>query len=666
MPKASYPFTKLCLDAGIVTSRPSSAWFQLRGVSEPSAVGAKIEVFAAHAWAYSNVDYVDGEPSTPKWVALPPALLKILLGVCVYPYKRIGEDPYIAVKYLNLVRTPPPSPSPGGGASTGGAGGAAPLSLGGAAPLSPGGAAPLSLGGAAPPTPGGSIPPGGGGALAPPSAGAGPPTPVMQLPPGCPPVVGPPPLKVPCYGLGPAAAIAASGNTSAAVAALLANPAFASGFDQVIQAMTPVAASALLGGGGAPIPPPPYRPAALLSPHRGAPPAPRLMAAPSALRASCALTFADIRACLGPEYHQLFDASGDWSSREKADFLRASAGTRVGSPEALALGLDARPPYTFLEHLNQALPLGDDLSKRLGERLARVARFALHVSDPHAYRSRDDAERAVQIRYWTAFCAEQRLGAEVPASRLQPVLNVIRGHFMDRLAAVGDLFCQVGLLDLVPMLVQQNTDLDALLATQQHRISALLEHSLDRGATCNTEWMEFLHPFFRDILSVGSVTTAAKRVADALTIASAALPLGSAPPQPAPQPQPHTQMRAALTTPAPPGGTAPTAKAAPRPAFIGAPSSAEIVGARLAVWASPPRGLLCRACPGRLHTYWECPARYAADLGASCPGFDTHGAPVPGDWVGGELTPAACAAWKVYLVRHHLTRAARAPAVPAF
>ena len=242
MPKASYPFTKLCLDAGIVTSRPSSAWFQLRGVSEPSAVGAKIEVFAAHAWAYSNVDYVDGEPSTPKWVALPPALLKFLLGVCVYPYKRIGDDLYIAaVKYLNLVRTPPPSPSPGGGASTGGAGGAAPLSLGGAAP----------------PTPGGSIPPGGGGALAPPSAGAGPPTPVMQLPPGCPPVVGPPPLKVPCYGLGPAAAIAASGNTSAAVAALLANPAFASGFDQVIQAMTPVAASALLGGGGAPIPPPP-------------------------------------------------------------------------------------------------------------------------------------------------------------------------------------------------------------------------------------------------------------------------------------------------------------------------------------------------------------------------------------------------------------------------
>ena len=161
MPKASYPFTKLCLDAGIVTSRPSSAWFQLRGVSEPSAVGAKIEVFAAHAWAYSIVDYVDGEPSTPKWIALPPALLKFLLGVCVYPYKRIGDDPYIAaVKYLNLVRTPPPSPSPGGGASTGGAGGAA--------PLSPGGAAPLSLGGAAPLTPGGSIPPGGGGALAPP------------------------------------------------------------------------------------------------------------------------------------------------------------------------------------------------------------------------------------------------------------------------------------------------------------------------------------------------------------------------------------------------------------------------------------------------------------------------------------------------------------------
>jgi hypothetical protein len=216
------------------------------------------------------------------------------------------------------------------------------------------------------------------------------------------------------------------------------------------------------------------------------------------------------------------------------------------------------------------------------------------------------------------------------------------------------------------MLVQQNSDLDALLATQQHRIGALLDHSLDRGATCNTEWMEFLHPFFRDILSVGSITTAAKRVADALTIASAALPPGSAPPHPALQPQLQAQTRAAPSAPAPSGAAAPAAKAAPRPAFIGAPSSAEIVGPRLAVWASPPRNVLCRACSGRLHTFWECPVRYAADLGAPCPGFDTQGVPVPGDWAGGELTPAACAAWKVYLVRHHLGRAAKAPAVPAF
>jgi hypothetical protein len=159
------------------------------------------------------------------------------------------------------------------------------------------------------------------------------------------------------------------------------------------------------------------------------------------------------------------------------------------------------------------------------------------------------------------------------------------------------------------MLVQQNSDLDALLATQQHRIGALLDHSLDRGATCNTEWMEFLHPFFRDILSVGSITTAAKRVADALTIASAALPPGSAPPHPALQPQLQAQTRAAPSAPAPSGAAAPAAKAAPRPAFIGAPSSAEIVGPRLAVWASPPRNVLCRACSGRLHTFWECPVK---------------------------------------------------------
>ena len=180
--------------------------------------------------------------------------------MCVYPYKRIGDDPYIAaVKYLNLVRTPPPSPSPGGGASTGGAGGAAPRQSGGGGPPQSGGGSPPQSRGGCPPQSRGGCPPHprgehpsrrGRGAGAP----AGPPTPGMQPPPGCPPVVGPPPLKVPCYGLGPAAAIAASGNTSAAVAALLANPAFATGFDQVIQAMTPVAASALLGGCGAPIP----------------------------------------------------------------------------------------------------------------------------------------------------------------------------------------------------------------------------------------------------------------------------------------------------------------------------------------------------------------------------------------------------------------------------
>jgi hypothetical protein len=79
-----------------------------------------------------------------------------------------------------------------------------------------------------------------------------------------------------------------------------------------------------------------------------------------------------------------------------------------------------------------------------------------------------------------------------------------------------------------------------------------------------------------------------------------------------------------------------------------------------------PASIVCKACPGCAHAHLECPVRYFNRFGAPCPGFDSGGSRVPGDWVNGDLTPAARAAWKVYIATHNLQLHRGGLVAPAF
>ena len=97
------------------------------------------------------------------------------------------------------------------------------------------------------------------------------------------------------------------------------------------------------------------------------------------------MTYGGIKAALRPARVTVFDSttSSDWTVQHVKDYTKGSSDVRVGSKEARAMGLDSGPPFSFLENLIQALPPGVDAvntSNRLGERLARVARFRLNSS----------------------------------------------------------------------------------------------------------------------------------------------------------------------------------------------------------------------------------------------------------------------------------------------
>jgi hypothetical protein len=220
---------------------------------------------------------------------------------------------------------------------------------------------------------------------------------------------------------------------------------------------------------------------------------------------------------------------------------------------------------------------------------------------------------------------------------------------------------------------QQCLDLDELLGRQRRRILGLLKHAgAARSSVWNTEWEEFLTPFFRDVLATGTTVTSAARLTASMARARANLPTTSG------------SSHSTVTTPAPASATAPAARPA-RPAagaapaaaappavrlpWVGVPCSAEIVGPRLAVWPSCPPRDACRQCPAASHASWECPITYSGRFGAPCPGFDAVGQKVPGAWTaagGADLSTAACNAWKAYIALHRLKQSNHAPAAPAF
>jgi hypothetical protein len=70
--------------------------------------------------------------------------------------------------------------------------------------------------------------------------------------------------------------------------------------------------------------------------------------------------------------------------------------------------------------------------------------------------------------------------------------------------------------------------------------------------------------------------------------------------------------------------------------------------------APPNKGCRCAVYAAAPHWYFECSLRLAALFGHPCPGFDAAGGRAPADWVGADLSPAACANWRTLVARHGL------------
>jgi len=250
------------------------------------------------------------------------------------------------------------------------------------------------------------------------------------------------------------------------------------------------------------------------------------------------------------------------------------------------------------------------------------------------------------------------------------------------------------------------------LGNRLNQTTAMLPASgPERAQIWNMEWMEFLHPFFRDIMRFDAAHATPARLAAVLAIANTSAPVASTPalaqthvpvpgsspyapntflspypmglnpfpgyfgvppPQYAPSPKPVQQPARGTTG----GGQGvstrlnSTRQASGRPPlFMGLPASAEVIGPKLAVWRGPvAEGIkVCRPCgPSANHCVWECPVRYASVFGTPCPGFTAAGARVASDWSGPDLTANACAAWKVFSATHSLVCARPVSGPPAF
>ena len=477
MTKPAFPFTRRCAEAGIPTPAPTAAWFKERDMSVPVTPAGKIEACAAHAWARANMSSPSrGVFDTSAWDSLPKAELAFLRSACKNPLKRAADSANDAcARFLELTLSPPPAPRP----------------------------------------------------PAPPRAASGSAAQRLSFEPEDLLGSGSGARKRTRSAHDPASAIAASGNLPAEVAADLADPAFAHRLNQVLEAFSPAARSDLLAGSGRPPSP---------SGGGSAATALELPAAPggkvrNSLLGGLTYSYAQLKAGLGPVYHSLLDNTGDWSVKDRTAFGQACDAVAKGGPTkpstAAIMCLEDRPPYLFMLNLLRVLPEGADLSRRLGEVLAKAARCKPAASDPYAFRSRDATDRQAHLALWAELCAASVSDdSEAAYSRLVPVLNVVRGHFQERVETLGAYMRRQDLGEVEDLLVKQRIDLEAFLLEQMNRISAKVANAGDdRARTWNTEWIEVLFPFFRDILGATAIRADPSRVAAARAVAIAAVGL---------------------------------------------------------------------------------------------------------------------------------------------
>jgi hypothetical protein len=681
-----YPFTKRCKDAGIARLTPPDTWFTDRGVPIPASKPGKVEVFAAHAWALGCCDFADEAKTAAGWnLALSRDERTYLYTVCRHPVPNGGRETRTAraIRLLQAFPPRPASPPP-----TAAGGGSAP-----SAPASP--------------------PAGGSNPHASPSS---PRAKMRKL--------------LATFSPATAAALWASGPGGLATSGPAPGSAASALTGASPLTATTLSGGALGLGSSAPptgASTPSLTPGAGLGPAIGASPAARrgLFSSPSSQSAGLGLgtaappmtlTYGEVMSRLGAAETR-FNLTGgdDWSTDDRKRYRDKATDVVVNSGAAVAQGWVAKPPYSLLVDILAPAAQNStsvDESTRLGVLLARAARWRDVNVDPEDLAS-DVAERMTKITIkWRAYCEVSIHTPLAASTRLPGLKRIVMAYFQDRLDDLLPALRAAGLGELAPFIEAQYGGLPKLFTDMENRVAALADRchgEAARASATNTEWMMFYHPFFQGIFRVDGTELAPARAAAALALATAALSAGGAPAAPPhyspPPPPSYYAPQAALAHPTPgapyfaptaplppPPGPPPPRLAAGAPTSLSAafgvgaaaagqagaarsakrfgpvclPCSAEIIGPQLAVWPSPPSGLICRSCPSRAHAHFECPARYAAKLGFPCPGFDAAGSRVPGDWSGPDLQRATRSAWTTYASRHGLPLGPGAPGAPRF
>jgi len=616
LPTSPSAFITLCAAKGIIVPSPSAEWLKLRHLTGPdySTAAAKKEAAAAWAWARANASVGADGSVLADWTSLPPADAVFVRRVTTNPYRATADSEDVAcAKLVQMMDGLPASATTAPAtASTSSAPrhnlnakqvAALELLFGPIDSLSDADLA--SVVNRAPPA-------------------AAPQTP--QLPPGA-------PL--------PLAQWVGAGPTAAAVT--------------VVPAAAVATAAAATSTGAHVVPGTIY-------------------------------TQEQIRTGLGVR-HTLFALYLTWTTEQRkawaAQTKHANAGSGLFFPGEATL----QGAYGFLLEVTQDLPVSDEREKKLGEKLALVGRFQTpKQTGEDADIALNDAARERAIKAWADFIGAGAAGAEVAQGILEPLCRIVNSHMARRAAFMKGVLEAGGLPALHPFLVSQVADVAALLADAPSRHTEAYPKTsfAEDGRMRNEAYHDLFAPFFKDVAGVRVVTgrfgpaaLAAAAEAGSL-LARSILTIG--PPRHAPPPLAFAPAPAYALAPSPAPWQAPpppyAALAAPLPALLGPPhaaaprppkikasqilspaGSAGLVGPTLGFYpvALPGKGCRCAGFAAAPHWHFECPLRLAALFGHPCPGFDAAGGRAPADWVGADLSPAACANWRTLIARHGLT-----------
>ena len=393
-----------------------------------------------------------------------------------------------------------------------------------------------------------------------------------------------------------------------------------------------------------------------------------------------------------------------WSEERKAKELskyRKVGQDNADEAEALAERFQRgaqKPAYAFeiiLGRSNASL----ELARSDGEMLQLAGRFAGASYIPKWEHSESLQYLMKKIRdaWQAAYCLLSLSSQEISFSALSGLTETVHVYFEHRANWAARDFAHVpDLASAVRRMSAQSVEVKTLLAKYQAFLSSGIREQRVSVAQAHKCWFEVLFPFCSEH---GAVPTVAAPTVPPLFIASppapssaqsagfsgaylpaqafqgqypaqshtaATLPPPSVPPPPAATPQhqfqrsyqtpprfaqqPQRQVVRQLVLPSGQGGGV---------GFVGKPVSASIVGPALATCDPPSSG--CVGCGGP-HWRFECPLAYYARYAEPCPGFDAHGAQVPGAWAHGEIKQSVKGEWRSYLARHNVPSAERGPA----